>query len=134
MHSPQQPSYAERDGYRCIGLGLDGIFQRPLEAAGGFAGRLRRGIDHLRGAVGGLLVNLLRCVSCIVGDASRIFLFFASPKARPKVGLEALASAIGISLEDGCLLGKVPPRHSFPLSGKHPKGGKKIYAKPSSWD
>ena len=86
MHSTQQPSYAERNDDGRIGLCLNGIFHRSFKAASGFAGCLRSGI-----------VNVLRCVNCIAGDARRIFLRLSN--ARPKSALEALLSAMGSSIQ-----------------------------------
>ena len=75
MHATEQPSYSERNGDGRIGLGLNGIFQRPFKTARGFAGRFR-----------GRLVNVLRCVSCIAGDASRIFLRFSKGSTEIWIG------------------------------------------------
>jgi hypothetical protein len=89
MHSAQQPSYAKRNDHGRVGLGLDGTLQCPLKTASGFAGRLRGGI-----------VNVLRCVHGIAGDACRIFLRFSKGSTEIWVGGSSFRH--GISTEGGC--------------------------------
>jgi hypothetical protein len=103
MHAAQKPPYAERDDYGCIGLGLNGVLQRPFKAAGGFAGCLRGGI-----------VNVLRCVNCIAGNAYRIFLSFSEGSTEIWIGCAAFRHDNSPS-RAGALPDKVPAWHSFPL-------------------
>jgi hypothetical protein len=83
MHTAQQPSYAERYSDGRIRLVLDGILQRSFKAAGGFAGGLRSGI-----------VNVLRCISRIAGDACRIFLRFSNCSTEIWIGCAAFRHEI----------------------------------------
>ena len=75
MHATEQPSYSERNSDGRIGLGLNGIFQRPFKTASGFAGRFEAEF-----------VNVLRCVNCIAGDACRIFLRFSKGSTEIWIG------------------------------------------------
>src|SRR5580693_7929318 len=77
MHAAEQPAETERDGHGRIGLRLDGVAQRFLERAGGFACRVFRGIGDAGGAVAGLAVNVLSGVLDLAGNIGGLLLGIA---------------------------------------------------------